>query len=69
VKSFSGIKKSFAMSAGREVRVYVDPETIEDKELEPMAGDIARKLEQNVVYPGKIKVKIIRRTKSTEIAK
>lgn len=69
VKSFGGIKKSFAMSAGREVRVYVDPELIVDKKLTPMAQDIARKIEQNVVYPGKIKVNVIRRTKITEIAK
>mgnify|MGYP006413975759 FL=1 len=69
VKSFDGIKKSFAMSAGREVRVYVDPDSIEDQKLEPMAQDIARKIENNVVYPGKIRINVIRRTKITEIAK
>ena len=69
VKSFDGVKKSYAMSAGREVRVYVDPEKITDKHMDDMANGIAHKLEENVFYPGKIKVKVIRRTKALEIAK
>ena len=69
VNSFEGIKKSFAMSAGREIRVYVDPEQVLDDQITGMAYNIARKIENNVVYPGKIKVKVVRRTKATEVAK
>lgn len=69
VASFKGVAKSFIMSAGREVRVMVNPEEINDENVKTMAINIARKLEENVTYPGKIKVKVIRRTKSLEIAK
>lgn len=69
VESFEGVKKSFAMSAGREVRVFVDPERIQDAQIPGMAKDIAHKIEENVVYPGKIRINVIRRTKVTEIAK
>jgi ribonuclease Y len=66
--SFAGVKNSFAISAGREVRVVVDPEAIKDEEMLPLAGKIAGKIEAELSYPGKIKVNIIRRTKHTEIA-
>ncbi len=69
IGSFDGVKKSFTMSAGREVRVYVDPEMIEDKAIAGMAVSMAEKIEQNVTYPGKIRVNVFRRTKITEIAK
>ncbi|MDD3861956.1 MAG: ribonuclease Y, partial [Candidatus Gracilibacteria bacterium] len=67
-KSFEGVKNSFAISAGREVRVLVDPETIGDEKMLSLAGDIAKKIEADVTYPGKIKVNIIRKTRHTEIA-
>lgn len=69
VHAFEGVKKSYIMSAGREVRVYVDPEKITDGEITGMAEGIAKDIEQNVVYPGKIKIRVVRRTKSLEIAR
>lgn len=68
VSDFKGIKKHFAMSAGREVRAYVKPSEVSDKDMITMAEAIARKIEEEVVYPGKIKVNIIRRIEHVEIA-
>lgn len=68
-QGFEGVKRAFAISAGREVRVMVDPETINDERLSGLAKELAVKIEENIVYPGKIKVNVIRRTKHTEIAK
>lgn len=65
---FEGVRNSFAISAGREVRVVVDPEVIKDEDMKPLAGKIAGKIETELSYPGKIKINIIRRTKHTEIA-
>ena len=67
--SFNGVKKAYAISAGREVRVFVDPENVKDDSLRILAKQLAEKIEEDVVYPGKIKVNAIRRTKHTEIAK
>jgi len=69
VSSFSGINKYFAMSAGREVRVYVRSNEIKDDVMSAFASDIAKKIEEDVVYPGKIKVNLIRRVEHTELAK
>ncbi len=69
VNSFEGVKKSYTMSAGREVRINVDPDKVTDQELEEMAKNVASKIEENVTYPGKIRIKTIRRTKSLETAK
>lgn len=69
VNSFEGVQKSYTMSAGREVRVYVNPDKITDKDIENMAANMAKTIEENVIYPGKIKIKVVRRTKSLEIAK
>lgn len=69
INSFEGVKKSYTMSAGREVRVYVNPEKITDNDVRTMARDMAKKIEDNVIYPGQIKIKVVRRTKSLEIAK
>lgn len=69
INSFEGVKKSYTMSAGREVRVYVNPEKVTDKEIQDMANNMAHTIEENVIYPGKIKIKVVRRTKSLEIAK
>jgi len=67
--SFDGVSNSFAISAGRELRINVDPEKINDEVMQPLAAQIAKKIEQNLNYPGKIKVNIIRRTKHTETTK
>lgn len=69
INSFDGVKKSYIMSAGREIRIYVNPEKIMDKQVPEMAKNIAKEIEENVIYPGKIKIKVVRRTKSLEIAK
>ena len=67
--SFEGVKKTFAISAGREVRAIVDPTIVEDKNTQGLADNIAAEIEKNLAYPGKIKVNIIRKTKTIEIAK
>ena len=63
------MKKSFAISAGREVRAIVDPTIIDDKGAQKLAETIAQKVESELTYPGKIKINIIRRTKTIDIAK
>lgn len=67
-EGFSGVKKAFAISGGREVRVYVDPEKIQDTGVYELAKNVAHKIEEDITYPGKIKVNVIRRTKFTELA-
>ncbi|MFA5821028.1 MAG: Rnase Y domain-containing protein [Candidatus Gracilibacteria bacterium] len=68
-QSFEGVKKAFAISAGRELRVMVDPEMVNDEAMKPLATNIAEKIEKELSYPGKVKVNVIRRTDATEIAK
>jgi len=67
--SFPGVEKSFAIQAGREVRVLVMPEEIDDLKAAKLAKDIATKIEQDLKYPGQIKVNVIRETRITEYAK
>lgn len=67
--SFQGIDKAFAISAGREVRVIVKPEAIDDLSAIKLARDIATKIESTMQYPGTIKVNVIRETRATEFAK
>ncbi len=66
--SREGVKNAFALSAGRELRVLVDPEKVTDAQTKSLAVDLAKTIEKTLAYPGKIKVNIIRRTKHTEIA-
>ena len=66
---FDGIEKSYAISAGREVRVIVRPEAIDDLSAIKLARDIATKIESTMQYPGTIKVNVIRETRATEFAK
>ncbi len=68
-QSFEGVKRAFAISAGRELRVMVDPEMINDEAMKPLATNIAEKIEKELSYPGKVKVNVIRRTDAIEIAK
>ncbi len=68
VLHFSGIKKTFAISAGREVRVIVDPEQINDIGVKTLAKDIAHKIEEDLTYPGQIKVNVIRKTRAQDYA-
>ena len=67
--AFSGIKKSYAISAGREIRVFVDPEEIDDLSAIKLARDVATKIEASLKYPGTIKVNVIRETRAEEYAK
>ncbi len=67
--SFEGIDKAYAISAGREVRVIVRPQTIDDLSAIKLARDIATKIESTMQYPGTIKVNVIRETRAIEFAK
>jgi len=67
--SFEGVDKSFAIQAGREIRIIVNPEEIDDFTAKKISRDISKKVEQNVDYPGQIKVIVIRETRSVEYAK
>ena len=67
--SFDGVDKSFAIQAGREVRIIVKPEKVSDAEMTVLARDIAKKVESDMEYPGQIKVNVIRETRTIEYAK
>ncbi len=67
--SFNGIEKSYAISAGREVRIFVKPQAIDDLSAIKLARDIATKIESTMQYPGTIKVNVIRETRAIEFAK
>jgi ribonuclease Y len=67
--SFPGVDKSYAIQAGREVRVMVKPEEVSDERMILVARDIAKKIEEELKYPGQIKVNIIRESRASEYAK
>ena len=67
--SFPGVEKSFAIQAGREVRIMVAPEKVSEDQMVLLARDIAKKIEEELEYPGQIKVNMIRETKVVEYAK
>ncbi len=66
---FPGVEQCFAVQAGREIRVIVDPHQVNDREAAKMARDIAQAVEQSMTYPGEIKVTILRETRAVGIAK
>ena len=66
---FNGVKKAWALQAGREVRVFVKPELIDDLSAKHLAREIAQKIQDELKYPGEIKVNVIRETRITEYAK
>ncbi len=66
---FEGVEKSFAIQAGREVRIMVKPEQVSEDRMVILARDIAKKIEEELEYPGQIKVNLIRETKAIEYAK
>jgi ribonuclease Y len=68
-ESFTGVERSFAVQAGREVRILVRPEEIDDLTATRLARDIVKKIEDNLTYPGQIKVTVIRETRAVEYAK
>ena len=67
--SFNGVEKSFAIQAGREVRIMIKPEVVSEDQMVLLARDIAKKIEDELEYPGQIKVNLIRETKAIEYAK
>ena len=67
--SFEGVEKSFAIQAGREIRLIVKPEKVSDSQIITMARDVAQKVENEMEYPGQIKVNVIRETRAIDYAK
>jgi ribonuclease Y len=67
--SFPGVERSFAVQAGREVRILVRPDEIDDLTASRLARDIVKKIEENLTYPGQIRVTVIRETRAVEYAK
>jgi len=68
-KTFNGVSKAYAIQAGREIRVMVAPSITDDGTIQKMAYDIARKIEDEMKYPGQIKVVVVRETRSVEYAR
>ena len=66
---FEGVERAFAIQAGREVRVVVKPEAIDDRDSMRLARDIARRIEEQMLYPGQIRITVIRETRYVEYAK
>lgn len=67
--SFDGVEKSYAIQAGREVRLIVNPEKITDDEMVVLAKEVAEKVENEMAFPGQIKINVIRETRTTDYAK
>jgi len=66
---FPGVEKAFAVQAGRELRVFVQPDKVNDDEAFGLARNLAGKIENEMQYPGQIKVTVIRETRCVEVAK
>ena len=67
--SYKGVDKSYAIQAGREVRLIVKPDEVDDASITILARDVAKQIEKEMVYPGQIKVNVIRETRAVETAK
>ena len=67
--SFKGVSKAFALQAGREIRIMVESETISDEEAVWLSKDIAKRIENELQYPGQIKVTVIRETRAVDYAR
>jgi ribonuclease Y len=66
---FQGVNKAFAIHAGRELRVMVESERVSDAEASTIAFDISQKIQNEMTYPGQVRVTVIRETRATSIAK
>lgn len=67
--SYKGVDKSYAIQAGREVRILVKPDQVDDDSIVVMARDIANQIEKEMIYPGQIKVNVVRETRAIDVAK
>ena len=67
--SFDGVQKFFAIQAGREVRIMVQPNSVDDSGATRLAQDVVKKIEETLEYPGQIKVTVIRETRAVEYAR
>jgi ribonuclease Y len=67
--SFTGVSQTYAIQAGREIRVIVRPDDVDDLASIQLSKDIAKKIEDNLQYPGQIRVTVVRETRSVEYAK
>jgi ribonuclease Y len=67
--SFQGVEKAFAVQAGREIRIIVEPGRVDDDQAVILARDVARKIEAEMTYPGQIKVTVIRELRASEVAR
>ena len=68
-RSYKGVDKSFAIQAGREVRIMVIPEQVSEADMILLARDISKRIEDELEYPGQIKVNVIRESRVTDYAK
>jgi ribonuclease Y len=68
-RSFNGISKSYAIQAGREIRLIVESDQVSDDEAALLSREVAKKIEQDLTYPGQIKVTVIRETRAVEFAR
>lgn len=66
--SFEGVQRSYAIQAGREVRIFVQPDAVDDVEAANLAHNVVKKIQENLVYPGHIKVTVVRETRASEVA-
>ena len=67
--SFDGVERTFAIQAGREVRIMIKPDQISDDDMKVLARDIAKRIENEMEYPGQIKVNLIRESRAIDYAK
>ncbi|MDF5754056.1 ribonuclease Y [Spongiactinospora sp. TRM90649] len=68
-QSYDGVEKVFAMQAGREIRVMVKPDTVDDIQTQVIARDVAKQIEEELTYPGQIRITVVRESRSTEFAR
>ena len=69
VNTFDGVSKSYAISGGREVRIFVENDRVSDEETVMLSRDIAKKIEGEMSYPGTIKITVVRETKAVGVAR
>jgi ribonuclease Y len=67
--SFPGVEKAYAVSAGRELRIFVQPEKVNDEQAHALARNIVRRIEDELQYPGQIRLTVVRETRVVEFAK